>query len=242
MATRVRDITNNKFKNAIRAAGWSQATEFYKDFNLPPSTLQSWAGGHRQTIFDIRTSSHLIFELCKIFDCSKDELNSMVCNAYRVKHGHPDEEPEKAPLGDKNATIDRYLAYDEKKKEENSNGEIPLEDFIKNENPDFFNEYPEIKAEVEDGKTVKEITEEHNIPETNIRPITKLMEEEYMWEQEPEVMRKKEIEVKMAEAEENTKSFKLSSEDYDLIEETMYGKISYRKFKRLMNCIKYYCM
>lgn len=272
MAKKSWNWTNNKLKNAIREAGWDKIGDFCKDFNIQASTFQNWTGGKLPGIFDSRINPFMVSELCKIFDCSKEELNNMVYNAYRIKHGHPEEEPERVPIGDKDATFARYLAYDEKKKEENSNGEIPLEDFLEenkgikvltdftgkvdevlvdkfnaevkkstSENPDFFNEYPEIKAEVEDGKTVEEVAEGHNIPTTVIRPITKPTDE-YIWEQEPEVMRKKEIEVKMSEAKENTESFKLSPEEYALIEETMYGKISYRKFKRLMNCIKYYCM
>lgn len=46
----------------------------------------------------------------------------------------------------------------------------------------------------------------------------------------------------MAKAEAHTKSMKLTLTEYDEIEEAVYGKISYLKFKRLMNCIKYYCM
>jgi len=46
----------------------------------------------------------------------------------------------------------------------------------------------------------------------------------------------------MAKAEAHTRSMKLTRSEYDEIEEAVYGKISYLKFKRLMNCIKYYCM
>ena len=265
MAKKTWNWTNNKLRNAIREAGWDTIDSFCKDFNIQASTFNNWTGGKLPGIFDSRVNPRMVSELCRILDCSKDELNSMVRNAYRVKHGHPEEEPEKVPLGDKDATFARYLTYDEKKKEESSNGEIPLEDFLEenkgikvltdftgkvdevlvdkfnaevkkstSENSDFFDEYPEIKAEVEDGKTVEEVAEEHNIPKKEVR--------RYPYGRPDQDPMDDFVLEKMIEAEENTESFKLSLEDYALIEETMYGKISYRKFKRLMNCIKYYCM
>ena len=50
------------------------------------------------------------------------------------------------------------------------------------------------------------------------------------------------IRSEMAKEEAHTKSMKLTLSEYDEIEEAVYGKISYLKFKRIMNCIKYYCM
>ena len=46
----------------------------------------------------------------------------------------------------------------------------------------------------------------------------------------------------MAKEEAHTRSMKLTISEYDEIEEAVYGKLPYLKFKRLMNCIRYYCM
>lgn len=176
MAKKKWNWTNNKLSNAIRAAGWNSVGDFCKDFNIQASTFYNWTGGKLSGIFDSRINPLMVSELCKIFDCSQEDLNNMVHNAYRVKHGHPEEEPEKVPLGDKDKTFARYLAYDQRKKEESSNGEIPLEDFIKNENPDFFDEYSGIKAEIEDDRDSL-VEEDLNVKKPDIKPI---MDRDYM--------------------------------------------------------------
>lgn len=98
---------------------------------------------------------------------------------------------------------------------------------------------------------VYEVKNEEENKMVTLEEFLKQQSEETEPESEPEIESHVEpideekdnyIRSEMAKAEAHTKSMKLTQTEYDEIEEAVYGKISYLKFKRLMNCIKYYCM
>ena len=152
--TRVR--RNNKFKNAIREAGWKTTTEFVKDFNLDKTVVTSWAAGSVSTIFTKLTDPLLVRDLCNIFDCSREDLNNMVRNAYDVRMDKV-EQPEESPLGDKDLTFMRIYGIDEDIIPEE--GEVPLDEwFAQNYNPE------------EDDSDEEIIASEFNIEESIVKP------------------------------------------------------------------------
>ena len=96
-----------------------------------------------------------------------------------------------------------------------------------------------------------EVKNEEENKMVTLEEFLKQQSEETELESEPEVESHIEpideekddyIRSEMAKAEAHTRSMKLTPSEYDEIGEAVYGKISYLKFQRLMNCIKYHCM
>lgn len=152
---------NNELKNAIRAAGWNSITDFAKCFNLDRASVTRWANGSVESIFYKQADQLQVKDLCTIFDCSKEELDNMVRNAFAVKNGRAPE-PKEVALGDKNETINRVYENGEVASKPN---EIPLEDFL----AENIGE----KAEKIKANTVCGVAEELGIEESKVRPIKK---------------------------------------------------------------------
>mgnify|MGYP002624351217 FL=1 len=182
--------------NEIRKAGWTSAASFCKDWGIKYSLLHNWMSGTVRNASTERSSREINL-LCDIFQCTPQYIDQLCEDAYQIAEGMKPEHA-LAPLGDKEATINRVLSDD---KEENTM-EIPLEQFLQQAAE------PEIESHVE--------------------PID---------EEKDNYIRSE-----MAKEEAHTRSMKLTLSEYDEIEEAVYGKLPYLKFKRLMNCIKYYCM
>ena len=117
---------NNKFKNAMYKAGWNNIRIFCEDCNLNESTIRGWSGGASKNILSSRTDRNIVLRVCKIFDCSDLELNDLVVDAYNARHDKNYSEPERADIGDKEATLNKVNKSDIEEEIEASIPSIPL--------------------------------------------------------------------------------------------------------------------